>query len=325
MSVYELGKHALGARHVLCMGLMFLSTSQAQAGPSGITLNVHCGASSGLNSIGAALKVLQHSETSGPSTINVSGVCNEDVVIQGMDRVTLNAVNGASINDPSSGNNPTLSIIDSRTVTVTNFVISGYAPGTSGNDVVDCARASICRFNGNTVQNAPQGAGIGVYSGSYADIEGGLLQKNTGWAGLAVAHGARALAIGVTLQGNWRGAVIYDGAHLQFANSTSTANTDLGFMVRQGATLICQGCTVTLNGSEGVHFEENSVGSFVSNFSVTGNAGAGVSVSNGSNASFLGGGNATNNNGGQGDVVCNPHYTTVAGSPDTVGTIVGCP
>jgi hypothetical protein len=245
--------------------------------------------------------------------------------LESMDRVTLNAVNGASINDPSSGNNPTLSIIDSRTITVNNFVINGYAAGTSGNDVVDCARASICVFNGNTVQHAPQGAGIGVYSGSYADIEGGFLQNNAGWAGLAVAHGARALAIGVTLQRNWRGAVIYAGAHLQFASSASTANTDLGFMVRQGGTLICQGCSVTGNSSEGVHLEENSVGSFVGNFNVTGNTGAGVSMLNGSNAAFLGGGNVTNNNGGQGDVLCNAHFTTVAGSPDTVGTIVGCP
>jgi len=287
------------------------------------TLHVNCAAREGLHSIGAALKVLQN--VPGPSTIDVSGECNEDVVIQGMDRVTLNGLPGASINDPSSGNNTTLLIIDSRTITVNNFVINGYASGTSGNDVVDCARASICVFKGNTVQNAPQGAGIGVYSGSYADIEGGILQNNAGWTGLAVAHGARALAIGVTLQRNWRGAVIYDGAHLQFGNSTSTANTDVGFMLRQGGTLICQGCTVTGNSSEGVHLEENSVGSFIGNFSVTGNTGAGVRLLNGSNASFLGGGNVTNNNGGQGDVVCNPHFTTVAGSPDTVGTIVGCP
>ena len=290
---------------------------------SAATLHVNCAAQEGLHSIGAALKVLQN--VPGPSTINVSGTCNEDVVIQGMDRLTLNAVNGASINDPSSGNNTTITILDSRTVTLNNFVINGYAAGTSGNDVVDCGRASICVFNGDTVQNAPQGAGIGVFSGSFADIEGGFLQNNTGWAGLAVAHGGQARAVGVTLQGNWRGAVVYDGAHLQFGDSTSTANADMGFMLRQGGVLICQNCTVTRNGSEGVHLEENSVGSFVGSFNVNGNAGAGVSVWNGSNASFLGGGKVTSNNSGQGDVVCNPHYTTVIGSPDTVGTIVGCP
>jgi len=64
------------------------------------TLQVNCAAKEGMHSIGSALRALQN--VPGPSTINVSGACNEDVVIQGMDRVTLNAVNGASINDPSN-------------------------------------------------------------------------------------------------------------------------------------------------------------------------------------------------------------------------------
>jgi len=290
---------------------------------SAATLQVNCAAKEGLHSIGAALKVLQN--VPGPGTINVSGACNEDVVIQGMDRVTLNAVNGASINDPSSGNNATLSIIDSRTITVNNFVINGYAAGTSGNDVVDCQRASVCVFNGDTVQNAPGGAGIGVFSGSYVDIEGGSLQNNTGWTGLAVFNGARAIGVGVTSQGNWRGAVVAMGGHLQVYNSTFTSSIDIGIMARQGGALVCSGCAVTGNGGEGIHLEENSVASLSSSFSVTGNGGAGISLWNGSNASFLGGGTVTNNNGGQGDVVCNPHYTTVNGSPDTVGKIVNCP
>ena len=305
----------------ISLGLSLLFLISASAGWAA-TLHVNCAAKEGLHSIGAALKVLQN--VSGPSTINVSGACNEDVVIQSMDRLTLNAVNGgASINDPSGGNNTTLTILDSRTVTVNNFVINGYAAGTSGNDVVDCGKASICVFNGDTVQDAPQGAGIGVFSGSFVDIEGGSLQNNTGWAGLVVTHGGQARAVGVTLQGNANGAVVYDGAHLQFATSTSTANAGFGLQVRQGGIFICQLCTVTGNGSEGVHLEENSVGSFVGDFRVTGNAGAGVSLSNGSNATFSGG--TVTSNGGQGDVVCNPNYTTVNGSPATVGAIVGCP
>jgi len=55
-----------------------------------------------------------------------------------------------------------------------------------------------------------------------------------------------------------------------------------------------------------VHRKESAFGSFVGNFSVTGNAGAGVSLSNGSNASFLGGGNVTNNNSGQGGCCVQP-------------------
>jgi len=153
-----------------------------------------------------------------------------------MDRVTLNAVNGASINGPSSGNDTTLTIIDTRTTTINNFIINGCEAGTSGNDVVDCGKAPVCVFNG-----------------------------------------------------------------------------------------VCEDCTVAGIGSESVHLEENSVASLGGKFRMTGNAGAGVSLWNGSNASFLGGGRATSNNSGEGDMVCNPHYTTVSGSPDTLGMIVGRP
>jgi len=179
------------------------------------TLTVNCGGKYGLTTIGAALKALQYSEGHASSTINVSGTCNEDVVIQGMDHVTLNAVNGASIHDPSQGANTTLVIDDSRDVAINNFVIDGYAAGTSGNDVVDCQDASVCRFNGNTVQDAPQGAGIGVWSGSYAEIDGGFLQNNSVWTGLAVFRSARARVQGVTMQRNWRGIVVGEGGHLQ--------------------------------------------------------------------------------------------------------------
>jgi hypothetical protein len=291
---------------------------------SAATLHVNCAAKEGMHSIGAALKVLRN--VPGPNTINVSGACNEDVVIQSMDRVTLNAVNGASINDPSQGANVTLVIDDSRSVTINNFVINGYAAGTSGNDVVDCQDASVCFFNGDTVQNAPQGGGLGVWSGSYADIEGGFLQNNSGWTGLAVFRSAKARAQGVTSQGNWRGAIVAEGGHLQLNASTVANNADIGILLRQGAALVCNQCTVTGNGSHGVNVEENSVASFLANSSVTNNVGAGINLTNLSSASFWDGtGNVTNNNGGQGDLVCNPKYTTTAGLPATVGKVVNCP
>ncbi len=71
---------------------------------SAATLYVNCGGKSDLTRIGAALRVLQYSEGPGPSTINVLGACNENVVIRRLDRLTLNAVNGgASVSDASGG------------------------------------------------------------------------------------------------------------------------------------------------------------------------------------------------------------------------------
>jgi hypothetical protein len=288
------------------------------------THSVNCDGKGALSTIGGALKILQH--VPGPNTINVSGTCNEDVVIQSMDHLTLNAVNGASINDPSQGANTTVTIADSRDVAINDFVINGYAAGTSGNDVVDCLDASVCRFSGDTVQNAPQGAGIGAYSGSYVDIEGGFLQNNSSWAGLAVIRSARVRAQGVTLQNNWRGAVVADGGNLQLNISTIANNTDMGIMVRGGSILSCLSCTVIGNGAQGINVEENSSAAVQSHSTVTGNAGAGINLTNLSSASYWDGTlSVTGNNGGQGDIVCNPKYTTTFGSPAAVGTIVNCP
>src|SRR5262252_8417521 len=95
----------------LCLtALLLMSTGTVKAA----TLYVNCGGKGGMASIGGALRVLQNGEGPGSSTINVSGACHENVVIQSMDRLTLNAVNGASISDASGGKQDVISILDSR-------------------------------------------------------------------------------------------------------------------------------------------------------------------------------------------------------------------
>jgi len=91
----------------LCLSLLLLMSASAVRAA---TLYVNCGGRAGLTSIGAALKALQYAEDHGASTINVSGACNENVVIQNFDRLTLNAAPGASINDSSGGNSDTVQI-----------------------------------------------------------------------------------------------------------------------------------------------------------------------------------------------------------------------
>jgi hypothetical protein len=60
----------------LClMALLLMSTGTVNAA----TLYVNCAGKTGLTSIGAALKALQYSEGHGPSTINVSGACHENI------------------------------------------------------------------------------------------------------------------------------------------------------------------------------------------------------------------------------------------------------
>ena len=302
------------------MVILMIGGSAANAA----TLYVNCGAKVGLTSIGAALKILQRAEAGEPNTVNVSGVCYEDVVIQSMDHLTLNALNGASITDPSLGANTAVSIDDSRDVTVNNFIINGYAPGNSGNDVLDCSDGSVCRLNGNTAQNAPQGAGIGIFAGSFAVITGGMLQNNS-FAGLVVANGAKVRAEGVIVQRNSVGVFVNDGGFLQFASSTSSGNDAQGILARQGGAVICASCIVRGNGfatgSDGILVEQSSSIVFqhdfgvspLTDYSVTGNAAKGISLFNLSGVTFNPHGTVTGNASGGLTVACNPSFTTAAG------------
>jgi hypothetical protein len=287
------------------------------------TLSVYCGSTEGLSSIGAALKTLQNSaESRGPSTINVSGACNEDVVIQSIDRLTLNAVNGASINDPSGGNISTVTIDDSRDVAINGFTING------GQDGIDCQNGSLCRLTGNIVANSAND-GVGVWAFSMAEIAGGTLVSN-GFAGLQVANGGKAKANGVTVNGNSLGVLVNNGAFLQFFGGTIAANFGWGVWAVRGVTFVCSACSITTNGGDGVHAEQGATVAFQTDFGVpiptpyqvTRNGGAGVSLTNLANVSFGSGGGggpaggvggSVSANHGLLDVACNASFTAAGG------------
>ena len=102
----------------------------------------------------------------------VSGTCNENLVIQSLDNLTLTAQGAASINDSSGGNADVIDIADSRRVSINGFTINGGVNG------VVCSDASLCRFNGNTVQGSANYGVIVVES--QATFNGDILQNHTG-------------------------------------------------------------------------------------------------------------------------------------------------
>jgi Right handed beta helix region len=283
----------------LCFSLLLLMAAGAVRAA---TLYVNCSGKSGLTSIGAALKALQYSEGHGPSTINVSGTCNENVVIQSLDRLTLNAAPGASINDPSGGNLDVIDIADSRDVSVINFTINGGAYG------INCGDRSLCRLNGNTVQGANT-SGVGVFF-SQADVNGGSVRNNA--AGLNVYNGSEVKVQGVTVQNNGTGIEIRTHSFLN-TDSRISGNSGTGVLAHFNATVHCLGCTVSGNGDHGVIIRRNSTGRFVGNgvsgATVTGNAGGGVLLSEESSSYFGIGGNVTGNLGGL-DVSCGASATS---------------
>ena len=183
-------------------------------GASAANLKVHCGRTGedGYSSINAALK---KANLQGPNTLTVSGTCNESVVIQSFDRLTLTGQRGASIVDTTNGTGVVLDIVDSHRVSVTGFTISGGLNG------VLCEQFSTCYFTANTVQGAAD-AGV-IVAHSNAVFNGDVIQNNAA-QGVISLDGSNTVLIGVTLSGN---ATVGGGAaadarnqsFLQIANS----------------------------------------------------------------------------------------------------------
>src|SRR5262245_21080929 len=103
-------------RFLITMALLVAATTA-----NAVTLRVNCGEHTGLTSIGAALKALQYSESRAPATINISGACKENLLIQSFDRLTLNGLPGASVTDASGGTSDVIDVADSQSVSINNL------------------------------------------------------------------------------------------------------------------------------------------------------------------------------------------------------------
>src|SRR5262245_33113126 len=118
----------MNAKPVFAVALALASiaaplTSQA------VTLNVDCDQpKSKLPTINTAVKMLGNpvgaNHGVGADTINVSGACVENVVIEGFDQLTVNGLDGASISDASGGTAPVVAVTGSRVVTINNVTVS---------------------------------------------------------------------------------------------------------------------------------------------------------------------------------------------------------
>ena len=281
------------------------------------TLNVNCAAKDGLHSVGAALKVLQNGEGHSPSTINVSGACHENVVVQSLDRVTLNAVNGASISDASGGKQDVIAIFDSRDVAINGFTINAGSDGVSGANGISCNDWSACRLALNVIQGAGSGGGFAVYQGSEATVDGDTFQSNG--TGLIVHSGTKVRPGGqtrtITSRGNGVGIHIAREAFV-FVAAVIDNNSDRGVVLRFHALLDLVDGSISHNGSLGAVVIEGSIARL--NGTITGNGGAGVVIGDLSMVTFTGA--TVTGNGGGTDVVCSPQYPVTSGVASTNGT-----
>ena len=320
-------------KHISAFGLLFLMGSTAHAA----TLWVDCGAKSGLNSIGAALGVVQRLEPQGPATINVSGACHENILIQNMDRLTLNALKGASITDASDGSHEVIDVEHSAGFTLNGFTVTATCPSScmngAGADAISCFIGADCLLINNTISGAGNGAGIGVYPLSKVIVQGGTLLNN--YDGLFTNDSGEMFVMGVTVENNLYGVFLNHGGSVSIHVGTDgvtptviTNNRQQGIFTNMGGTVSVHApANVTNNGADGIYLALGSKlfvgGGESGTISIYGNAGSGVNLNDISIAQF--GGNAHVTGNAAPNIACNAATVVTAGAIAAAGGIPGLP
>lgn len=261
-------------------------------------------------SIRKALHLLATTNPPGPNTITVSGSCNGNFVIQGMDRLTLITKKKASITDRSNGTLAVVDIEDSHSVTVQGFTING------GGEGISCSTASVCYLTGNTIQG-PGRFGVNVVRGSRAFLESNVIQN---WGrGVFIDRSAEVFSSNDVIQGNGGSAiVVINRSYFESLNSHLDNN---GFGIEAGGSgVYLAGGTISGNSTDGVRVLAASEAIF-SGPTITANGGFGVLVKDGSFAGFLAA-SITGNLSGL-DVDCEPQFP-MTGFVDRTGGITNC-
>src|SRR6266576_6208468 len=193
-------------------------------------------------SISKTLRLLAKTNPQGPNKISVSGACDENLVIQSMDRLTLITGNGASITDSSSGSSAVVDIEDSHSVSLQGFTLNG------GNEGVNCGSASVCYLTSNTIQD---GVGNGVFlsGGSHAFLESNVIQNNGG-RGSIVSGGSQMSSSNDVFQGNAAPGVDVGGSYFEASNS-NFLNNAVGLRVGV-STAQLRGGTISGNLGDGM-------------------------------------------------------------------------
>lgn len=272
------------------------------------------------DSITAALRTLD------PDVSNhlvISGVCSENVVITGFNRLTIvsGTATRATVQDASGGNNTVFTVDDSR-VAFQNLNIQG------GFFDVYCLRSSICNFKGNDLNHATWN-GI-LLDHADADFDGDIIENNTG-EGMVIWN-SRVRVHNITVRNTVsNGRLTPHGIDADYGNTitvdqaTITDNQGAGINL-VGSILMYRSWAGTLqvsrNGGGGIWVTEQSTGG-IGGATVTNNSNSGVTITGNSEADFWSGGTFTGNQ--NIDVYCGPS-NGVAASPQsaTIGN-TNCP
>jgi len=291
--------------------LMAIAVFTISAYSQGANVKVNC--NSATSTISGAVKALKPDES---STIEVSGHCKENVLIQGFERLTLISNSAATITDVSGGLGTVVDIEDSH-VTLQGFTING------GDTAVACGSASVCYLTGNTVQAVVGQEAVRV-DGSHAFLANNIIQNNAD-RGMTIKDGAVVSSSFDIFQGNAGitagGITLISGGYLVAGSSIVKNNGGVaGILATSHSTVRLVSCTVSDNSEDGINLRGSSEARFESisgPVTVTGNGGSGVNIDDLSFALFQGA-TVTGNLGGT-DVLCNPQFSATRGALTDIG------
>jgi hypothetical protein len=278
----------------------------------------------GIKTIAEAIARISAHSPLGPNTIAVTGNCVENVTITSLDNLTLQAsAAGASITDASSGALDTVAVGDANRFALHGFTINGS---------VDCFDSSVCRLQGNTIQNSQAGYGLRV-SRSQMDSVSDSISNNPSGVGVLVANQSRLLIQDDAISNNGgHGIQISSAGFVQITSSSTTTsisnNGGHGILSTSHGTVFLSIANVTGNAGDGIRVQDGSVlrTGFVAPTvnQITNNGSAGVNLGDLSHAFFANDGslNISSNLGGT-DVYCAGQFAATR-NVSSVGGITNC-
>jgi hypothetical protein len=156
-------------------------------------------------------------KNAGPITIEVTGVCVENVVINHQDVTLRGAGSGDGIQSPSTL--PALTIRNVDAARLENLAFSDN-PGPAVSIVASAVLMIDCLISGNNVSSGPGTVAIGAANDSLLDATN-LTVSDNHRAGVSVSRGSRFFCHGCAFSGNvGLAAVASDGALVSLLNST---------------------------------------------------------------------------------------------------------
>jgi len=293
------------------------------------TVTVKCGTpgtAGEQHTISGALKILTRIATTGRKTVLISGTCNENVVVDGFDHLTLQGNPTAIINGHDLATNVALFVTDSQDVAVNNISVVGGAT---------CNDHSLCRFNNDTFQDASvEQFGFGVFSRSSAVLIDCTIQNNGG-LGVFIGFATRLDLDGGTVQNNGGDGIAtpFGGGRLIAQPGIATNpivqnNSGNGISANLNSMVDLLAVTVIGNAGDGLRLTGSSTATIRNGSAITQNIGHGVRIGDLSFVEFSSDDTVVGNNTGVAtpyDVICDPVNSATRRLGSLTGTKTNCP